>query len=102
MAVPASPRPDMPAPQPVDAAKVSVMHRSGTRTGSLLGGGTGETGDRFFKFAMMLCGCAVLAMLVLIVYELVLRSSLSWHAFGIKFFGGRDLGPVNEEFGALA
>jgi phosphate transport system permease protein len=61
----------------------------------------GETGDSIFKIAMLLCGCAVLATLVLIVYELVLRSGPSWHAFGFKFFAGHDWDPVNEQFGAM-
>ncbi len=64
-------------------------------------GPTGEVGDRVFKIAMLLCGLAVLGTLVLIVYELVLRSGPSWHAFGFKFFAGRDWDPVNEKFGAL-
>ena len=64
-------------------------------------GTTGESGDRVFRFAMLLCGLAVLAMLALIVYELVLRSGPSWHAFGFKFFAGHDWDPVNEKFGAL-
>jgi phosphate transport system permease protein len=51
---------------------------------------------------MALCGVAVLATLVLIVYELVLRSGPSWHAFGLKFFAGHDWDPVNESFGALS
>lgn len=63
--------------------------------------GGGEIADRIFKYAMLLCGAAVLATLVLIVYQLVLRSGLSWHAFGMKFFVGRDWDPVNEQFGAL-
>jgi phosphate transport system permease protein len=67
----------------------------------LLRGTRGETGDRIFKFVMLMCGLAVLAMLALIVYELVLRSGPSWHAFGFKFFAGRDWDPVNEQFGAL-
>jgi len=67
---------------------------------SLLGP-TGEVGDQVFKIAMLLCGLAVLGTLVLIVYELVLRSGPSWHAFGLKFFAGRDWDPVNEKFGAL-
>jgi phosphate transport system permease protein len=50
---------------------------------------------------MLLCGLAVLAVLVLIVYELVLRSGPSWHAFGFKFFAGHDWDPVNEQFGAM-
>jgi phosphate transport system permease protein len=61
----------------------------------------GETGDRIFKFLMLLCGLAVLGVLALIVYELMLRSSLSWHAFGFKFFAGQDWDPVQEHFGAL-
>jgi phosphate transport system permease protein len=44
---------------------------------------------------------AVLAVLGLIVYELIVRSGLSWHAFGFKFFAGNDWDPVNEQFGAL-
>jgi phosphate transport system permease protein len=42
-----------------------------------------------------------LGLLVLIVYELVTRSGLSWHAFGFRFFSGSDWDPVNEQFGAL-
>ena len=60
-----------------------------------------EIGDPIFQFAMLLCGLAVLGLLVLIVYELVLHSGPSWHAFGFKFFAGHDWDPVNEQFGAL-
>jgi phosphate transport system permease protein len=101
MAFSALPRPDMPAPQPVEVTKVSSLPPAGSQAPLSLRGTTGETGDRIFKLAMLLCGLAVLGMLVLIVYELVLRSGLSWHAFGFKFFAGRDWDPVNEQFGAL-
>ena len=50
---------------------------------------------------MVACGLAVLGILVLIIYQLVARSSLSWHAFGFKFFTRSDWDPVNESFGAL-
>jgi phosphate transport system permease protein len=50
---------------------------------------------------MLACGLTVLGLLGLIVYELVMRSSLSWHAFGFKFFSSSDWDPVNEQFGAL-
>ena len=50
---------------------------------------------------MVACGAAVLGMLLLIFYELVLRSGLSWHAFGLKFFVAHDWNPVSEHFGAL-
>lgn len=67
----------------------------------LLRASTGELPDRIFKSAMTACGVAVLGVLVLIVYELMSGSSLSWHAFGFKFFGGSEWDPVNEHFGAL-
>src|SRR6202162_3473297 len=101
MAMSAPPRPDMPGPQPVEATKVSEVPPAERLASPFLRGATGESGDRLFKFAMLLCGLAVLATLVLIVYELVLRSGPSWHAFGLKFFAGRDWDPVNERFGAL-
>jgi phosphate transport system permease protein len=91
----------MPGPQPVEATKVSGLPPAEKQAAPLLRGGSGETGDRIFKFAMLLCGLSVLAMLVLIVYELTLRSGPSWHAFGFKFFGGHDWDPVNEQFGAM-
>jgi phosphate transport system permease protein len=101
MAFSALPRPDMRAPQPVEVTKVSSLPPAGRQAPPSLRGTSGETGDRIFKLAMLLCALAVLGMLVLIVYELVLRSGLSWHAFGFKFFAGRDWDPVNEQFGAL-
>ena len=71
------------------------------RAPPLLRTSTGEVPDRIFKSAMTLCGLAVLGVLVLIVYELVSGSRLSWHAFGFKFFAGSDWNPVSEQFGAL-
>src|SRR5260370_1328629 len=101
MAFSALPRPDMPARQPVEVTKVSSLPPTGKQAARFLRGRSGETGDQLFKFAMVLCGLAVLAMLGLIVYELVLRSGPSWHAFGFKFFAGHDWDPVNEQFGAM-
>jgi phosphate transport system permease protein len=67
----------------------------------LLAAPKGETPDRIFQFAMTACGLAVLGILALIIYELVLRSGPSWHAFGFKFFSRSEWDPVNEQFGAL-
>jgi len=50
---------------------------------------------------MLGCGIAVLALVGLIIYELITKGSLAWHAFGWKFFVGRDWDPVNDQFGAL-
>jgi phosphate transport system permease protein len=91
----------MSGPQPIETTKVNNLPLVESRTASLLRGSTGETGDRLFKFIMLLCGLAVLATLGLIVYQLILRSGLSWHAFGFKFFAGHDWDPVNEHFGAM-
>ena len=89
----------MSAPQPIEAPKVAVIS---SQKGAIRHLGDGEMADQLFKFAMVLCGAAVLGTLALIVYELVLRSGPSWHAFGIKFFAGHDWDPVNEQFGAMS
>ena len=99
MANPAFPRPDMPGPQPLEGTKVTSV--SAHRAAPLLRVSSGEVPDRIFKSAMALCGVAVLGVLVLIVYELLSGSGLSWHAFGFKFFAGSDWNPVSEQFGAL-
>jgi phosphate transport system permease protein len=91
----------MPAPQPVEATKVTGLPPTGREVAPFLRGATGETGDHIFKFAMLLCALSVLGLLGLIIYELMLRSGPSWHAFGFKFFAGHDWDPVNEHFGAL-
>jgi phosphate transport system permease protein len=101
MAFSALPRPDMPSPQPIEVTKVSDFSMQRKQASPSPQGGRRDVGDRVFKFIMLLCGLAVLATLALIVYELILRSGPSWHAFGFKFFAGRDWDPVNEQFGAL-
>jgi phosphate transport system permease protein len=91
----------MSAPQPIEATKLTSIPSTEARNPRLLSASDGEFGDRIFKVLMTLCGAAVLATLVLIVYELMLRSAPSWHAFGIKFFARHDWDPVNEQFGAM-
>ena len=71
------------------------------RPAPLVGFSSGELPDRVFKWAITACGLAVLGLLVIIVYELIWRSNLSWHAFGFKFFVASEWDPVNERFGAL-
>ena len=90
----------MPGPQPVDSSKVTRQREAQTAA-LLLRASSGEVPDRVFRSAMTLCGLAVFGVLLLIVYELVLRSGLSWHAFGLRFFSESNWDPVNELFGAL-
>src|SRR6202021_171741 len=98
MANPAFHRPDMPGLQPIAATKVTT---SAPRPDPMLRVSGGEMPDRIFKYLMVACGMAVLGLLALIIFELLLRSSLTWHAFGFKFFGTSNWDPVNEQFGAF-
>ena len=89
----------MPGPQPVEGTKVTSV--SVTQAAPLLRTSGGEVRDLIFKSVMTACGLAVIGVLVLIVWELVSGSGLSWHAFGFKFLGSSEWDPVNEKFGAL-
>jgi phosphate transport system permease protein len=88
----------MPGPQPVEQTKVTSAGRQSVVP--LLQGSVSEIPDKIFQFIITICGLAILGMLVLTVYELMSRSSLSWHAFGFKFFAASDWDPPNESFGA--
>ncbi len=57
--------------------------------------------DRIFLGVTILSALSVLAIVVLIAYELVTSSKLSLHAFGLKFFFSSNWDPVSGEFGAL-
>jgi phosphate transport system permease protein len=92
-------RPDMPSLEPVESSKLSGPTLA-SKPASFPKSGN-ESADAVFKGLMLLCALAVLGTLALIVYELVLRSGPSWHAFGFKFFAGRSWDPVSEHFGAM-
>ena len=100
----ALPRPRFSAPEPEHGtpehgSKAALKIEA--RTAPLLDGKVSEIPDIFFGWAMRLCGVAVVALLGLIVYQLVVGSTLSWHAFGWKFFGQSDWNPVEDQYGAL-
>jgi phosphate transport system permease protein len=95
----ALPRPRFTAPEPDRASKASLKVEA--KTAPLLQGRVSEIPDSLFAWAMRLCGLAVVALLGLIVYELIMGSSLSWHAFGWTFFGRSDWNPVEDQYGAL-
>lgn len=57
--------------------------------------------DELFRYAMIACGLSVAVLLGLILYELIVNSSLSLHQFGWTFFSGKTWDPVNDVFGAL-
>ena len=68
---------------------------------SLITAGDSQRADAVFFYAMLACALSVLAIVGLIVYELISKSNLSWHAFGLKFFFRSEWDPVNDQFGAL-
>lgn len=57
--------------------------------------------DSVFRLIILLSAISVFAIVVLVAWELVSKSQLSLHQFGIKFFWGTDWDPVNGHFGAL-
>ncbi len=67
----------------------------------LIHAGDSRRADAAFYYAMVGCGLSVIGIVVLIVYELVTKSNLSWHAFGLKFFFRSEWDPVNDQYGAL-
>jgi phosphate transport system permease protein len=90
--------PRLTGPQPVE--KLEVV--SGGRAGNvpLIQAGSSRIPDRIFYVAVLSCGLCVLGLVGVIVYQLVTKSALSWHAFGWKFFFRSEWDPVNEQFGA--
>jgi phosphate transport system permease protein len=99
MANQALPRPRFEPPDPERGTK--AIPKLETSIAPLLHGKVSEVPDALFAGAMRFCGFAVVGLLGLIVYQLVIGSNLSWHAFGWKFFGTQDWNPVEDQFGAL-
>jgi len=90
--------PRLPGPQPVEKKNVAVSASS--RSVPLIGMRSRPWADRLFYFAMLACGLCVLALVGLILYQLIVNSRLSWHAFGVKFFFRSEWDPVNDQYGA--
>src|ERR1700751_1545934 len=57
--------------------------------------------DATFRIIIALAALSVFVIVVLIVFELIDKSKLSLHAFGMGFFYGREWDPVNDQYGAL-
>ena len=99
MAYQALPKPPITGPQPIGDSSLKAELK--TRVSLLRHTSSGVLADQAFRFAMLICAAAVFGILLLIVYELVLNSRLSWHSFHWGFFIGKDWNPVEEQFGAL-
>src|SRR5260221_1324496 len=91
--------PRLTGPQPVP--QEGVASSAGAAAQALINAGDSRRADSVFFYAMLGCGLSVLAIVGLIIYELVTKSSLSWHAFGLKFFFRSEWDPVNDQYCAL-
>lgn len=94
--------PPLNAPQviPKSGLKVAAKPEPEPGPASPLKVGYSHVADRIFSAAMLGCGLSILALVILIIYQLITKSSLSWHTFGWKFFFSSDWDPVSEQFGA--
>ena len=91
--------PRLTGPQPVPEQAVAAG--AGAEAQSLITAGDSRNADAVFSYAMLGCALSVIAIVGLIVYELITKSNLSWHAFGLRFFFRSEWDPVNDQYGAL-
>ena len=63
----------------------------------LLSRGNSALTDRIFRGLMVLCALSIFGIVVLIFWQLVLRSELSLHAFGLSFFYKTFVNPDNHQ-----
>jgi phosphate transport system permease protein len=90
---------------PASVAEVSEVR------GFLLSRGNSALADRGFQWLMVACALSIFVIVALIAWQLMLRSQLTWHQFGFKFFYQSFISPdthttmywdpVNERFSAL-
>ena len=63
--------------------------------------GNSALSDRVFRWLVVVCALSIFAIVGLILVELITRSTLSLHRFGLGFFFSSAWDPVNDKFGAL-
>jgi len=85
---------------PPKAGSTSFSELSPIRT-YLLKRGNSAAADRTFRTAMIVCAMSIFGVVLLIAYQLVMRSQLSISKFGLKFFFRQAWDPVSGDFGAL-
>ena len=103
-------KPEPASPRGKSGVNASKEEQSAVRT-FLLSRGNSAGADRGFHWLMVLCALSIFGIVGLIAFELVLRSQLSWHQFGFKFFYQAFVDPdthqplfwdpVNARFSAL-
>ena len=88
--------PGMTGPKPV--AGPQLARQTSWASAIRLKDAGGQLADSVFYAVVLFCALAILAVVGLVLYELVSKSQLSWHAFGLKFFFGQNWDPVNDGY----
>jgi phosphate transport system permease protein len=78
--------PPEPSQTPEQATVASAPAEPSLIRRYLLARGNSAITDGVFKVLMALCALSIFAIVALIATELILQSSLSWHASGLQFF----------------
>jgi phosphate transport system permease protein len=63
--------------------------------------GSSRLPDATFRVLIALTAISLFVIVVLIVWELIDKSRMSLHQFGMSFFYGHDWDPVNDAYGAM-
>lgn len=93
---------EVPAPSmPVAGSSSNAVLPPSTIRQFLSSRGSGKFADQAFAGLMLTCALSIFAIVIFIASILVLRSKLSLHAFGFKFFTSQAWDPVSGDFGAL-
>lgn len=85
-----------PKPKPESFKNFGVLGQG--RFGSSSGT---RVADNVFRGAMLLSALSIFGIVLLVLWELIYKSQMTLHQFGLKFFIGRDWDPVAGSFGAL-
>jgi phosphate transport system permease protein len=92
----------VPAPGPAPPSAEETSNPVSAIRKYLMSRRSGAIADRIFLGLMLACALTIFAIVVLIVWILVVRSKLSLHQFGFRFFLHSAWDPVNGDFGALS
>jgi phosphate transport system permease protein len=84
-----------------EAAPVSQPAQPSAIRAFLNARGSGQFADNSFAAVMLLCALSIFVIVLFIFVILILRSRLTLHTFGFKFFTHQAWDPVSGDFGAL-
>ena len=89
-----------PNPMP-DAPRAAVIPQAQAKPLPARSSFASKFADRSFRWVILICALSVLAIVLLIGWQLVVNSALSLKQFGLRFFFSSNWDPVSGDFGAL-